>query len=235
MQNVDFANGYKKPKTKTADLGIGDVSVYEEPAKKSTAYNAYAAAANEQYQMLVQQQELAERQRRAAMDATIKANNQAADKSLREAYVANMMAQKNMPQQLKAAGISGGASETTMADVHNTYMNNRFGIEEARNNANAQARQAYDAGVAGDYSNYLTEAYKLKGTMADKAAAGTQKQTGEQPAVKGYKVESMGITASDEVELYLKLMEGGLTQEQAEQYLIQQGLVQKQSAGGSYR
>ena len=66
-----------------------------------------------------------------------------------------MLANKNMPQQLKAMGVSGGATETTLADANNTYMNNRFGIEESRNDANAIARRDYDTGVNSDYVNYV--------------------------------------------------------------------------------
>lgn len=104
---------------------------------------------------LLAQNEAAKKQREAVLNATLDTNNRAADKSLREAYIAYMLANKNMPQQLKALGVSGGATETTLADANNTYMNNRFGIEESRNDANAIARRDYDTGVNSDYVNYV--------------------------------------------------------------------------------
>lgn len=198
-------------------------------------YDVYARAVDEQNRLLKEQRDLAERQRRASMEATITANNMAADKSLKEAYIANMLAKKNLPQQLKALGISGGRSETTLADIENTYMNNRFGIEDGRNDANLKARLAYDDGVAGDYAQYLTKAFDLQGTFADRLAGlGTAKATGgttSAPATTaaGYKVGN--ITANDEVDLYLKLMEKGTPQDVAELYLIQQGIIKPSSTG----
>ena len=203
-----------------------------------SVYDVYARAVDEQNRLLKEQRDLAEKQRRASMEATITANNMAADKSLKEAYIANMLAKKNLPQQLKALGISGGASETTLADIENTYMNNRFGIEDGRNEANLKARLAYDDGVAGDYAQYLTKAFDLQGTIADRLAGlGTAKASGgttSAPATTaaGYKVGN--ITAKDEVDLYQQLMNAGYNQEAVEQYLLNQGVI-KPSAGRSER
>jgi len=108
-----------------------------------------------------QQYDLAEKRRKNRLDATIQANNQAADKSLNDAYIAYMIRQRNLPQQLRANGINGGATETTLGDLNNTYMNNRYNIMSERDNANAQARLAYDDGLAGDYDKYLTNQISL--------------------------------------------------------------------------
>lgn len=206
----------------------------------SAAYKAYSAAIDEQNRILKEQQALAEQQRKAAMEATINANNQAADKSLKEAYIANMLAKRNLPQQLKAVGVSGGASETTLADIQNTYMNNRFGIEGNRNDANRQARLAYDNGVAGDYSNYLSKVYELQNGLAGQAlalaaSAGSGGSSGGSGSgaqtATGYKVGN--ITAKNELDLYNKL-EAVYGQQAAEQYMINQGIV-KPSAGRNER
>lgn len=228
---------------------IGDVTFEDIPAGGNVSggtevipsmYNQYARAVDRQNNLLREQQEAMRKQREAQMNATIRANNQAADNSLKEAYIANMMSKRNLPQQLKALGIAGGASETTLADIDNTYMNNRFGIEANRNDANAQARLAYDNGVMGDYSDYLAKAYELQGGFADAIASGklagktttaTSSTTTPAQAAKGYKVDSLGITATDEVDLYKKLMENGVSQAVAEQYLIQQGIIKPSSTG----
>lgn len=192
----------------------------------SATYNAYAAAIDEQNRLLREQQALAEKQRRAAMEATINANNQAADKSLKEAYVANMLSKRNLPQQLKALGISGGASETTLADIDNTYMNNRFGIEENRNDANMQARMAYDQGVAGDYSNYLAKAFELQGNLADKAKAsgGTTTKTKTADSVSGYKIGGSSKVYTDADSLIADLKGMGMTEQMIREYLTKVGL-----------
>ena len=200
------------------------------------AYGAYADAIARQESLLKEQWALAEKQRKAALDATINANNQAADQSLKEAYIANMLAKRNLPQQLKALGVSGGATETTAADIQNTYMNNRFGIEANRNNANRQARLAYDNGVAGDYSNYLAKAYELQGDIASRAVAagGKSTNTGTSSATgTGYKLGA--FTAKDEVDLYQQLMNAGYSQEAVERYLIAQGIIRESTPGRSER
>lgn len=217
---------------------------------------------------LLAQNEAAKKQRETVLNATLDTNNQAADKSLREAYIAYMLGKRNMPQELKAMGISGGATETTLADANNTYMNNRFGIEDGRNNANAIARRDYDTGVNSDYVNYMAAlsdvenayANRMFDLLADKnnflmerasnaASAGrnladalasipkatsTPKTTtvatsSPASAAAGYKVGN--ITAKDEVDLYLKLMEKGTPQDVAELYLMQQGIIKPSSTG----
>ncbi|MBR6608632.1 MAG: hypothetical protein IKK99_00270 [Oscillospiraceae bacterium] len=120
---------------------------------------------------LLAQNEAAKKQREAALNASLDANNQAADKSLKEAYIAYMLGKRNMPQELKAMGISGGATETTLADAHNTYMNNRFGIEEGRNDANAIARRDYDTGVNSDYVDYLAAVSDVDNDYANRMYA----------------------------------------------------------------
>ena len=206
-----------QPKKTTTSAGSGG---------GSATYNAYAAAIDEQNRLLREQQELAEKQRRAAMEATINANNQAADKSLKEAYVANMLSKRNLPQQLKALGISGGASETTLADIDNTYMNNRFGIEENRNDANLQARLAYDNGVAGDYSEYLSKAYELQGNLASKAKAsgGTTTKTKTADSVSGYKIGGSSKVYTDADSLIADLKGMGMTEQMIREYLTKVGL-----------
>ena len=98
----------------------------------------------------------AARQRKANLDATLQANNTSADKSAQDAYVAYMNNLKNLPQQLRNAGVSGGGSETTIADIANTYRNNRNKIMTARDNNNSRAQLAYSQGVADDFGDYVT-------------------------------------------------------------------------------
>jgi hypothetical protein len=108
-----------------------------------------------------QQYDLAEKQRKRRLDATIQANNDAAERSLADAYVAYMLQQRNLPQQLRANGINGGATETTLGDLSNTYQNSRNKIMLGRDDANAQARLAYDSRVAEDYDKFLTNKINL--------------------------------------------------------------------------
>ena len=214
----------EKPKKPAGNSGNGYVNNVD------STRDAYAKAIEEQNRILQEQRKLAEQQRRAAMDATISANNEAAEKSLREAYVANMLAKRNLPQQMKALGVSGGASETTLTDMDNTYMNNRFGIEEQRNDANAQARAAYNAGVAGDYSQYLTKAYELQGGLADNlarmGAASAVKPTAASRAT-GYNAKAVSGDNNEAMVGYLtrQYIKEGWSRDQIEKMLRQQGLL----------
>ncbi len=145
----------------------------------TTVYNAYAAAIERQNALLRQQQELARQRREAQMNATINANNLEAEKSLNDAYILNMMQKKNLPQELKSLGISGGVSESTLSDIENTYMNNSANIDMERNNANAKARLSYENGVNDDYSDYLAKYAKLNESLISKAFAKSSSKRSE--------------------------------------------------------
>ena len=51
-------------------------------------------------------------------------------RQLQEAYIARMMQQRNLGDQLDALGLTGGASETMLANLLNNYNNNRASVEE---------------------------------------------------------------------------------------------------------
>lgn len=59
--------------------------------------------------------------------------NRDAGKSLQEAYINNMLSRKNLAQNMSAQGLSGGASETTMAGMENNYGNARNNIQTTAN------------------------------------------------------------------------------------------------------
>lgn len=156
-------------KSKTATSGTASAN----------AYNAYLTALAQQEQLYSQQQAQAQRhkdqqkealetqnnlikqQLAANLDSTLAENNQSADKSLKEAYTAYMLSQRNLAQQLKALGISGGGSETVLADMENRYTNNRFEIEDERNRLNSTARTDYDKQINTAYIDYLSAMAKI--------------------------------------------------------------------------
>lgn len=51
--------------------------------------------------------------------------------AMKEAYIGNMMDQKNLDQKLRASGITGGLAETSRVSLQNNYRNNRSAIETA--------------------------------------------------------------------------------------------------------
>ncbi len=89
---------------------------------------------------------------------------------LREAYIKNMQDSLGIGQKLKAAGVSGGASESTVAYMNNVYNNNRNDIIkdalEQKTELSADRRQALaaaDADIAkAEYDATLKRADALK-------------------------------------------------------------------------
>lgn len=85
------------------------------------------------------------------------------DKSLwnanQQAYITRMQAQRDMPSQLAAQGIRGGATETTLNNLYNNYLN-------ARNTAKA----SYDESTGSLSSNYNTNLASLGSKYAQMMA-----------------------------------------------------------------
>ena len=82
--------------------------------------------------------------------------NQDADRSLQEAYISRMQAQRTLPQMLSAQGITGGLSETTAAGLLNNYGNSRNSIETGRAQNLASLLNTYQTGKAEAEQNYNT-------------------------------------------------------------------------------
>lgn len=73
-----------------------------------------------------------------------------AEDSLRQAYINRMQSERNLGQQMAAQGLSGGATETTLANMYNNYGN-------ARNDINTQANRSY-ADLENNYNTNLSQA-----------------------------------------------------------------------------
>ena len=80
--------------------------------------------------------------------------NQDAEKSLREAYINNMLTRKNLNQRLSAMGYNGGATETTMGSLENQYGSSRNGINEVLNKNISNLNQTYGDNLAGALQQY---------------------------------------------------------------------------------
>lgn len=100
-----------------------------------------------------------------------------AGKSLREAYINYMMNKRNLAQNLAAAGLSGGATESNMAKMYNNYGSSRNNINTtlAKNLAQllntyennvAAANQAYNEQWAGARQNYANQLNSLEQMLA---------------------------------------------------------------------
>ena len=131
-------------------------SSYDAAAAAAAAYEAYMAemrrqqeaAANAAYDRNVAAMNSAFDQRgdllKGNLDTTLQnlqtdynasrdAINRDATNAAREAYINRMMSQRNLAQNMAAQGLSGGASETTLAGLENAYGNARNQIATTAN------------------------------------------------------------------------------------------------------
>lgn len=108
----------------------------------------------------VEEQRTAEQK---ALDAERDRQQGILDKNLfqanQQAYITRMQAQRDMPSQLAAQGIRGGATETTLNNLYNNYLN-------ARNTAKA----SYDESAGALSSNYNTNLASLGSKYAQMIA-----------------------------------------------------------------
>lgn len=105
-----------------------------------------------------------------------------ATNSLKQAYINKMLSQKNLGQQMSAQGLSGGATETTLASMQNNYGNARNNInttanknltnlEQNYNDNLAQAMQAYNSAVAQANLAKAQQAIQLENALANNQIA----------------------------------------------------------------
>lgn len=93
-------------------------------------------------------------------DADIAKSNSGYDATARQNYINYMQAQKRLPSELNALGISGGASESSLLRLGTNYNTNVANNESARQTAandirNAYAKQIYETNAS--MNNKLTE------------------------------------------------------------------------------
>lgn len=172
--------GYSSGGSSTVSTPRYDAAYDRAMAQQKRAYDRAMAEYNQAKAAYQAYYDKLARQRKANLDATLQANNTSADKSAQDAYVAYMNNLKNLPQQLRNAGVSGGGSETTIADIANTYQNNRNNIMTNRDNNNSRAQLAYSQGLASDYGDYINNVNSLTvPTMGNITVnAGTTKSSG---------------------------------------------------------
>lgn len=80
--------------------------------------------------------------------------NRDANKSLQEAYINKMLSSKNLAQNMAAQGLSGGASETTMAGMANNYGNARNNIQTVQNENLGNLENLYNQNRNSAYQAY---------------------------------------------------------------------------------
>lgn len=130
-----------------------------------------------------------------------------ANKSLREAYVNYMLNKKNLNQNLTARGVGGGAAESTMAGMYNSYGNSRNDInttlndnltslEDTYQTNIASANQQYNSAYADALSQYMSAQSQMEQNLANSIVGSY-----------GDMISSLGSLNSDYVNTLSKLLE----------------------------
>lgn len=98
-----------------------------------------------------------------------KINANATD-AFRQAYVNRVLSEKNLSQKLAAMGMSGGASESTMAGLFNNYGNARNGIQRTLDTNRNDLEMNYSNNLNDLYSAYQSQIAALDQNRASQLA-----------------------------------------------------------------
>ena len=123
------------------------------PASSGPSYaDAYADALASIMAEQRRQREAAYQKAAAAQKENLSfATNQLSDTTndaLKQAYINKMQTLRNLPQQMSAQGLNGGASETTLASMNNNYGNARNQLETERLKQLANLQNTYQNNLA---------------------------------------------------------------------------------------
>ncbi len=197
-----------KPSSTTAGSNLGGGNAY---ASLLTQMESQAAAERQRQEDLARQKQeaaqaaydknmgylnsaysnRAESQKRAYQDALAQLEgqynsgagkvNQGADEAQQQAYINYRLQQRDLPQALMAQGITGGAAESTLADMANSYGNNRNTVDKQRNsnlgdlldtlNTNkSNALQSYNNTLSDDEARKMAYQMELENALANQSA-----------------------------------------------------------------
>ncbi|MEA5055934.1 MAG: hypothetical protein VB047_00035 [Anaerotignum propionicum] len=144
---MNYSGDYYRPQTE--QMGYSDQRISSELGGYESIANYLEQARNARLEQSLAQLEQEKSQ-----------SNLNFDEIARQAYIANRQSQMNLPQQLAAMGISGGASETAQLGLTTTYQNNLNSNEQARQrmvqqmaNSALQARLQADSDIGGYYAD----------------------------------------------------------------------------------
>lgn len=83
--------------------------------------------------------------------------NDDSEQSMRQAYINNMLSRRDLQQNMTAQGMSGGATESTMASLENNYGNARNQIDTQRNKSLKDLEQTFSNNLAQALQQYNSQ------------------------------------------------------------------------------
>lgn len=158
------------------------------------AYNANYSSLNDAYMAALNQLGLNYNDTESLLNDRLANSRQeledARTRALQEAYIQRMLEEKNLADRLGAYGLSGGATESVMANLLNNYRNNRNAVETNTQNSLRDllqtylenintARQNYNKGLLDAENNRLSAAQNLANNLYSSQANAASQYTNQ--------------------------------------------------------
>lgn len=192
------------------------------------AYNAYKENQDKIYK---QQQDALKSQNEADANKI----NASYNNTARQAYIQQMQSRNALPEQLKAQGITGGASETALINLQNNYGKNIANNESARGTALADLTQGYNNNLSS-----LATAYQQQMANAELEALENQAQytdTLNQRKLQQYSATIGRLNSVSACNKEIALLQASNDPLKAEKIMLvqaQKATLSSGSYGGSY-
>lgn len=143
--------------------------------------------------------------------------NTAADEAQRQNYISQQMQQRNIGQQLAAAGLTGGAAESTMLGLANAYGENRRQTEADRLQRVSELegqRAQQETGAQMDYNNLMAT---IAGDYAAQLSAARQAETDRQAQLlmQKFAADQQAAQAAEDRKFQQQMTEYDWQQQQA--------------------
>ncbi|MBD5095117.1 MAG: hypothetical protein HDT26_12765 [Subdoligranulum sp.] len=147
----------------------------QQEAAALAGYNSLLDAAKARYDNALAQ-------RQQSYDKAVGDVNGASERAMQQAYLSSELQKRNIGQQLAALGRSGGASETTLLNMANSYGNARGTIDQNRTSQLGALASDLAAGKASDLDTYNNAKagydYDYQNKLADLANTSQEKLLG---------------------------------------------------------
>lgn len=214
----------KKPAASSAGQSSMQASV--------STYNPYADLMATLERQRAEEQALRDRaaaQARANQQQIYNTNvdklNRTAEEANQQAYINYMMSKRDLPQQLSAMGLSGGAAESSYAGLYNSYGNSRAQTEKSRLEGVADLQQTLQnnlaaieqqrlSGELASISDYYTNLASLQAQNAQQLVSKQQSSGGSSSGTTDY----AKYLQSNYYDAYQTARSNGYTADEASSY-----------------
>ena len=214
----------KKPAASSAGQSSMQASV--------STYNPYADLMATLERQRAEEQALRDRaaaQARANQQQIYNTNvdklNRTAEEANQQAYINYMMSKRDLPQQLSAVGLSGGAAESSYAGLYNSYGNSRAQTEKSRLEGMADLQQTLQnnlaaieqqrlSGELSSLSDYYTNLASLQAQNAQQLVSKQQSSGGSSSGTTDY----AKYLQSNYYDAYQTARSNGYTADEASSY-----------------